>query len=251
MKKVFLIISILGIIGPSFGQYFTLSIPETIVQAPPLQNAVLAGSLINVSGDTLDVKMVRLQNNLPSASWMSFICLRFCLPPTIDSASTMDPGNYAIPPGDSALVEVLFLQTDSIPGTASAEVKFATMQDEQVEIVYFEASTLVSSISGQSKNISNNFVLFNNYPNPFNNQTVISAHINSPGKVDFYVFDLLGREVYRADNLSHGGGMFTLNWSGKNHEGIELSSGIYFYQLNFYENNRLSNTAIKKLTLIR
>ena len=95
--------------------------------------------------------------------------------------------------------------------------------------------------------MGNYFTLYNNYPNPFNNQTVISAMIDSPGKVTLQIFDLLGREVYILSKNTFSPGLMTFRWDGINNKGMELSSGIYLYRMTINQNGNIKKSQTKKV----
>ncbi len=70
------------------------------------------------------------------------------------------------------------------------------------------------------------FSLEQNYPNPFNPTTVIKYQIPVNGFVTLKVFDLLGREVAQLMNEEQQAGGYSVQFEGK-----DLSTGLYFYQL--------------------
>lgn len=72
------------------------------------------------------------------------------------------------------------------------------------------------------------FELAQNYPNPFNPSTKINFALPSNGNINLSVFDIDGRLV---SNISEGfrtAGYYSLDFSAAN-----LSSGVYFYKLEF------------------
>ncbi len=252
MKKILTILLLLCFFSAAPAQFFELTFDDTVGQINPItQMLTLAGHLKNITGDSLHFKMVRLQNNLPSALWTSSMCMGLCFPDDVDSASTMDPGFHPLAPGDSIIVDVIFFQFDTIPGVATVLVKFATMDDAQVELKWLEAHTLLTDIKNAPGFVETKFTLLNNYPNPFNNQTVISAMINTSGKVKLQIYDVLGREVYTTGNNASSPGTMTFRWHGINNDGLEMSSGIYFYRLTSFKNENVVQSQIKKLTLLR
>lgn len=83
--------------------------------------------------------------------------------------------------------------------------------------------------------IPTRFELFQNYPNPFNSGTNIRYSIISRQHVELSVYDLLGREIAVLVDEIQGPGSYTVpfeisNLAG-NGDGIQLSSGIYYYRL--------------------
>ncbi len=248
MKIVFPILFSLFLLNSICAQEFEIHFADTIAysQPGPLSFFIIDGHATNLSTtDTLTLTMVRVQNNLPSQLWTSSICLGSCAAPFVDSIA------HDIPPDSSAECSIDFYTDDTIPGTASVLIKFATRNNSQVETQWFIGSTLPNGIQKTNPISSQNFQLFSNYPNPFNNQTVISALINTPGKVELQIYDVLGREVYSTGNNASSPGIMTFPWHGINNDGLEMSSGIYFYRLTGFKNENIVQSQIKKLTLLR
>ena len=82
------------------------------------------------------------------------------------------------------------------------------------------------SISIISSSIPDGFTLYQNYPNPFNPSTKIDFDIPKSGLVSLKVYDLLGKEVASLVNNNLIAGSYTLDFNG-----VNLSSGVYFYRL--------------------
>ena len=72
-----------------------------------------------------------------------------------------------------------------------------------------------------------NYILMNNYPNPFNPSTHIKFHISESGLVTLKVYDVLGNEIKTLINGDKSAGDYSVVFDGK-----DLPSGIYFYVLN-------------------
>jgi len=73
------------------------------------------------------------------------------------------------------------------------------------------------------------FALSANYPNPFNGKTsfILSLPVASDYKVT--VYNVAG-QVVRTFEGSAGAGNKTIVWDGTDHNGVSVSSGIYFYR---------------------
>ena len=83
------------------------------------------------------------------------------------------------------------------------------------------------------------FTLFQNYPNPFNPITTIKYQIPELSFVTIKVYDVLGKEVTTLINEEKPAGAYNEEFRIDN---LELSSGIYFYQLragNFVETKKM------------
>lgn len=72
----------------------------------------------------------------------------------------------------------------------------------------------------------NNFVLHQNFPNPFNPITNIEYNVAKEERVRLIVYDILGSEIKVMVNEIQKPGMYQNIFSGDN-----LASGIYFYKL--------------------
>jgi uncharacterized delta-60 repeat protein len=75
------------------------------------------------------------------------------------------------------------------------------------------------------------FDLSQNYPNPFNPTTKIEFTLAKSGFVTLHVYDVLGRKVKSLISEELSAGYKSVIWDGKNDDGKEVASGVYFYQL--------------------
>lgn len=91
-----------------------------------------------------------------------------------------------------------------------------------------------------------NFVLYQNFPNPFNPKTTIQFELEKSALVDLSVFNLLGQEVSSVYQGRLPAGLHRLSWEAISNEGQKLPSGTYLYRL---QNGEISET--KKMLLIR
>ena len=82
------------------------------------------------------------------------------------------------------------------------------------------------NVSETEDEIPNNFVLYSNYPNPYNNSTKISYEIPVQSNVSIILYDALGREVATLVNEVNPGGKHQFSFVENN-----LVSGVYFYTL--------------------
>jgi len=76
--------------------------------------------------------------------------------------------------------------------------------------------------------LAKEFILYDNFPNPFNPATNIKFEIPTAklGFVSLKVYDLLGREVVTLVNEVGRPGVYTAQWDAG-----EAASGVYFYRL--------------------
>jgi ligand-binding sensor domain-containing protein len=76
------------------------------------------------------------------------------------------------------------------------------------------------------------FHLHNNYPNPFNPETVIEYQLSYPQKVKLTIYNPLGEQVKILVNSEKSVGLHKVIWDGTNEVGTRVGSGIYFYVMN-------------------
>lgn len=85
------------------------------------------------------------------------------------------------------------------------------------------------------------FKLFQNFPNPFNAQTVFEYALPEAAFVTIEVFDLMGRKIKTLVNQQQQAGYHSITWdTGKR------ASGTYFYKIQAGE-----FTETKKMTLLK
>jgi len=87
--------------------------------------------------------------------------------------------------------------------------------------------------------LPNQFSLKQNFPNPFNPETVIGYQLPVQSRVTLKVYDILGREVTTLVNEFLQPGTYNSQFSIRN---SQLPSGVYFYQLkagNFLETKKM------------
>ncbi len=78
------------------------------------------------------------------------------------------------------------------------------------------------------------FKLAQNYPNPFNPKTAIEYTLPIDKKISLKIHNILGQEVNTlVDNEYTTAGTHTVQWDGSDANGMTVSSGIYFYTLQF------------------
>ncbi len=88
-----------------------------------------------------------------------------------------------------------------------------------------------------------NFELEQNYPNPFNPLTVIEYELEGNGFVKLEIFDIKGSKIKTLTNGYKSNGKYKVIWDGSSDKGTKVSSGVYYYQL-LFENQNLYKKAV-------
>ncbi len=75
------------------------------------------------------------------------------------------------------------------------------------------------------------YALHENYPNPFNAETIIEFELPRAVTVELTVFNQQGQKVVSLVRGQRNAGYHKVNWNGKNETGRAVASGIYLYRL--------------------
>ncbi len=75
------------------------------------------------------------------------------------------------------------------------------------------------------------FDLQQNYPNPFNPTTTIRYALPREARVSLQVFSILGQQVAELVKDVQGAGYYDVVWNGRNRDGLQVATGVYFYRL--------------------
>ncbi|MCK4460337.1 MAG: T9SS type A sorting domain-containing protein [candidate division Zixibacteria bacterium] len=91
------------------------------------------------------------------------------------------------------------------------------------------------------------FTLSQNYPNPFNPSTSVRYTVPRAGPVDLTVYDASGRLVRTLIGAaSHDAGRHSVSWDGRDENGVEVATGVYFARLTVD-----SQSASSKMVLLK
>ncbi len=90
----------------------------------------------------------------------------------------------------------------------------------------YQATETSTPCSGTSE-----FALFQNYPNPCNQGTIISYDLKTPTRAVLRIYDISGKLVRTLVDADQNQGFYTISWDAKDSSGREVASGLYFYSL--------------------
>lgn len=77
-----------------------------------------------------------------------------------------------------------------------------------------------------NSNISDDYKLYQNFPNPFNPVTVVKYEVSENSSVKLIIFDVAGNEVTTLVNERQNPGKYSLQWNASG-----FSSGVYYCKL--------------------
>jgi len=81
------------------------------------------------------------------------------------------------------------------------------------------------------KLVTEKFRLFSNFPNPFNSSTKINYQLLDQNYIRLNIFDTNGNAVIELVDEFQKAGIHSITWKGTNDRGLNLPSGIYYYQI--------------------
>ena len=80
-------------------------------------------------------------------------------------------------------------------------------------------------------NIPKVFALGQNYPNPFNPTTRFTVDVPKASTVEITIYDVLGQKVNTIMNGQQAPGSITVQWDGRDANGLPVTSGVYFVHM--------------------
>ena len=130
----------------------------------------------------------------------------------------------AIGLGDASIVDSVQIEWPS------GQVDIATGLEANKFYTATEGQGIMTNISVEPI-AAENFALYQNYPNPFNPATAIMYQIPRRSHVTLAIYNTLGQPVRTLVNTMQAGGMYSISWDGRNDDGRQVASGVYFYRL--------------------
>ena len=97
--------------------------------------------------------------------------------------------------------------------------------------IYWEGGGTVDVANENKDLISQEFIIYDNYPNPFNPSTNISYSISKGEHVSINIFDVKGGKVIELFNNYRSAGIYSIDWNGQNERGVQVSAGVYLYSI--------------------
>jgi hypothetical protein len=101
-------------------------------------------------------------------------------------------------------------------------------------------------ISRESDGSVKSFTLSDNYPNPFNPETIIRFQLPASDRVILDIFSIHGQHIKTIYNQDLDAGTYIVSWNGTDDTGRNVSSGVYIYRLQTSKYQQA-----KKMMLIR
>ena len=102
------------------------------------------------------------------------------------------------------------------------------------------------SVETEDPLIPDEFIVHQNFPNPFNPETEIRFALTKDSHVVINIYNTLGQQIGTLTDSQYSAGFHSVHWDGKDGNGSHVSSGVYLYQIQAGEFSQ-----VKKMSLIR
>jgi endonuclease I len=127
--------------------------------------------------------------------------------------------------GDWGLITVEFTPTEDVDYLASMQIN-SNANSYSVSLV---SGGLVVSNSSDVESL--NTLTLSNYPNPFTAKTTLKVHGLKENNISIDIYNIRGQRVNTIKTSSVKGGNGSVTWNGRDLNGENLSSGLYFVKI--------------------
>jgi eukaryotic-like serine/threonine-protein kinase len=170
-----------------------------------------------------------------------------------DGSVVVEPSSCQIAAGDSAAIQISI-----VPGLLDEKkytLVLSLISENNIEkwsinkTIRFQ----IVAATGVQKNNNNQpsgFTLEQNFPNPFNPDTMIRYTLPSNGQVRLAIHDILGREIKTIVSEYQHAGTYCRSWNGQSETAENVASGIYIVSLRLQEAG-VSQFSTRRITLVR
>jgi len=229
LKRYLLVISLFSLFFINASaqdfQFRRVSQPVVVGDTDRLYLTLTKAIYINTSATPQSIRIIRVLNQFPDPSWHSNLCVRgLCYSPDADTIPPRGAPTLIINAGQS---DTITIEVGGIGlGTAKVILKAFVISNPSFFIV---DTFMVQRIPVGIRHISSvveDYKLNQNFPNPFNPETIIRFSIPKNENVRLTVYDILGKKVVDIYNGFMPAGSYSTDFNAS-----ELPSGIYYYIL--------------------
>ena len=156
--------------------------------------------------------------------------------------------NIVYSPEDSITFYAARLADDLPDSINNVIILDYNLRSKKITYNFIPLSEMIASVVQEPSQLPLGFALSQNYPNPFNPTTNIEFYIPGSGFVSLKVYDILGGKVAILVDEYMPGGNYKVELDGSG-----LSSGVYFYRLQFMPDGKYTDrfTDTKKFILLK
>jgi GH35 family endo-1,4-beta-xylanase len=120
-------------------------------------------------------------------------------------------------------------------GQQSARTPVLFFDDGEAKLAYYAVQEILeeapTGIESEEETVADNFILYNNYPNPFNPSTNVDFYLPASAFVSLTIHNVLGEKIETLVNGEVSVGRHSFIWNAKSASGVQVASGIYIARL--------------------
>lgn len=141
-------------------------------------------------------------------------------------------GDTLVPPNGSVLISVV-LPPSFAPGDYDLRVAVDSLgQVVETNEANNGDTRKLTVVAGQgiadAPDVPRALALSQGFPNPTLGNVSFELDLPGPASVDFVVYDVQGREAWRAPSRGYAAGRWTLTWNGRDPSQARAGAGLYF-----------------------
>ncbi|MFQ5627691.1 MAG: DNRLRE domain-containing protein [bacterium] len=145
---------------------------------------------------------------------------------------------------DNASLQVA--RYSSKQGTTIPELIIVANASSAAKVARFDPAQIEQKNNISSTQTPTQLTLSPNYPNPFNAKTVIEYALPEAADVHIAIYNILGQYVRKLVDSNEPAGYKRVVWDGKDAAGREVSTGLYFVQLQVGRQKLVRKLSVQK-----
>jgi len=102
------------------------------------------------------------------------------------------------------------------------------------------------SVETENPIMPEEFIVHQNFPNPFNPETEIRFGLTKNSHVVITIFNTLGQKISTLIDAQYTSGFYSVRWDGRDRNDSPVSSGVYLYEIRAGEFSQ-----VRQMSLIR
>jgi len=151
-----------------------------------------------------------------------------------------------------------FVDTSIVPGdiyhyaVTAFDDKLPPNESAYSPWIYLQVAAWKAGVDGEPLGKTpGTYGLAQNNPNPFKGTTSIQFALPAQSRVKLAVYNITGQQVRVLVDGNVNAGYHSVNWNGKDQNGLTAANGIYFYRMEASDGSGQKFSQTKRLNLVR
>ena len=209
---------------------------------PGAENIDLSGLFLTDNPENLDKWQIPSETIIEVGGYLIFWCDEDQEQGTLHTNFKLSSG------GETIIITNLDASTiiDSISfGTQTADISFGRSPDGSDSWMFLTPTPSAENIGTASdEDEILEKVSLNNYPNPFNPETMITFTINQESQIDLSIYNIRGQKIITLNDSKMKSGTHSISWNGRDAANRNVSSGLYLYKLSIDDKETITNKCL-------